>query len=47
MGQATENAGDVLYVPLLHHLFSFSLLHPLDLVICLLGGAFFCCGLGG
>lgn len=29
----------VLYVPFLRHLFSFSFLHPLDLVICLGGGA--------
>jgi P-type Ca2+ transporter type 2C len=29
----------VLYVPLLRHLFSFSLLHPIDLAFCLLGGA--------
>ena len=29
----------VLYVPFLRHLFSFSLLHPIDLAICLLGGA--------
>jgi P-type Ca2+ transporter type 2C len=28
----------VLYVPLLRNLFSFSFLHPIDLVICLLGG---------
>jgi P-type Ca2+ transporter type 2C len=29
----------VLYVPLLRNLFSFSFLHPIDLVICLFGGA--------
>jgi P-type Ca2+ transporter type 2C len=29
----------VLYVPFLRHLFSFSFLHPIDLAICLLGGA--------
>jgi P-type Ca2+ transporter type 2C len=29
----------VLYVPLLRNLFSFSFLHPIDLAICLLGGA--------
>jgi P-type Ca2+ transporter type 2C len=29
----------VLYFPFLRHLFSFSFLHPIDLVICLLGGA--------
>jgi P-type Ca2+ transporter type 2C len=29
----------VLYLPLLRQLFSFSFLHPIDLVICLLGGA--------
>jgi P-type Ca2+ transporter type 2C len=29
----------VLYVPIVRHLFSFSFLHPIDLAICLLGGA--------
>jgi P-type Ca2+ transporter type 2C len=29
----------VLYVPGLRHLFSFSFLHPIDLAVCLLGGA--------
>ncbi len=29
----------VLYVPFLRHLFSFSFLHPIDLAICILGGA--------
>jgi P-type Ca2+ transporter type 2C len=29
----------VLYVPFLRQLFSFSFLHPIDLAICLLGGA--------
>jgi P-type Ca2+ transporter type 2C len=29
----------ILYVPFLRHLFSFSFLHPVDLAICLLGGA--------
>jgi P-type Ca2+ transporter type 2C len=29
----------VLYVPIVRHLFSFSFLHPIDLVICLLGAA--------
>ena len=29
----------ILYVPFLRHLFSFSFLHPIDLAICLLGGA--------
>jgi P-type Ca2+ transporter type 2C len=29
----------VLYVPFLRHLFSFSFLHPIDIAICLIGGA--------
>jgi P-type Ca2+ transporter type 2C len=29
----------VLYIPFLRHLFSFSFLHPIDLAICLMGGA--------
>jgi len=29
----------VLYVPFLRHLFSFSFLHPIDLAICIIGGA--------
>jgi P-type Ca2+ transporter type 2C len=29
----------ILYVPFFRHLFSFSFLHPIDLAICLLGGA--------
>ena len=29
----------VLYVPIVRNLFSFSFLHPIDLAICLLGGA--------
>ena len=47
MGQVTENTGDVLYAPLLHHWFNFSLLHPLDSLICLVSGVFVYCGLGG
>jgi Ca2+-transporting ATPase len=39
LGGAIAFLGCVLYVPFLRHLFRFSFLHPIDIAICLAGGA--------
>lgn len=39
LGGAIAFLGLILYVPFLRHLFRFSTLHPIDLAICLFGGA--------
>ncbi len=39
LGGAIAFLGLILYVPFLRHLFRFSILHPIDLAICLAGGA--------